>query len=297
MRAACGLEPSATSVTPAAPCRVARSPIPGAQEFQAQRIVVRILIDGETQQLVGTLHLALHAVVERAQRIRRARRPRICAMRPTRSARLGSSNDEHAVAPREVLERQRFLERRRTPPNRRAAADRKRANSRPLVSPVMPRPSLEDARRGDAVVVVGDQRRAGGDAPRALGVEHQCRHQILDVVDAEAPVVQRRVAQRQAGLRKLALEVERLRRLRGTRRCSDRAGRRAPRGNTLSIVAVSERSSVLVHEDHVHPLDEHAIRCQVIVRELHELARVEMRGAGRPRMRGLRHDGVVAAAR
>ena len=34
---------------------------------------------------------------------------------------------------------------------------------------------------------------------------------------------------------------------------------------------------------------------QVIVRELHELARVEMRCAGGPRMRGLRHDGVVAA--
>ena len=33
----------------------------------------------------------------------------------------------------------------------------------------------------------------------------------------------------------------------------------------------------------------------MIVRELHELARVEVRGAGRPRMRGLRHDGVVAA--
>ncbi len=108
---------------------------------EPQGIVGRILVDGQAQQLARALRLARSCGSRRRARIRRGASPaRICAMRATRSARLGSSSSEDAVAPRDVGEGQHVLER---PVDHRIGAlqriDAPRA-SRPLVSPVMPRP-------------------------------------------------------------------------------------------------------------------------------------------------------------
>ena len=68
---------------------------------------------------------------------------------------------------------------------------------------------------------------------------------------------------------------------------------REDRGHGRSDVAQQR----LVDELRVDPYQQHAVRRQARARELEETARIEVGGAGGPRVRGLRHQDVVAARR